>query len=160
MSLMNPWTRGLSRAALLAVGLVLLALYLSGTAWAKGYIFITYQDGYMHRIDAANYTLLNSFRISDNKYMAASPDGSWLYLAGNKNISELNTTSFARGTSIPYPDTLSEWVRYSIAVNGFLVRDSRCHGGARGIVGGRHFVAGQSHALAGSQPGRIEHCHR
>jgi hypothetical protein len=78
--------------ALLIGGLVLLALCLSGTAWAKGYVYITLNEGFLYGFDASNYSQVLVSNCGSEDSMTASDNGLWLYLAGPHWINCFNTT--------------------------------------------------------------------
>jgi YVTN family beta-propeller protein len=85
-------TRTLSRLALLAIGLVMLALFMGGTAWAKGYVYITLNEGFLYCFDASNYSMVFSGHVDNQDFMGVSDDGRWLYLAGPEWIDYYNTS--------------------------------------------------------------------
>ncbi len=109
---MGITTISVTRMALLTTGLVLLAFCLSGSAWAKGYVYITYtgtdSGSPMYCVDANNYSLASTTNTNERSVMAASPDGRWIFLAGSRNIAGINTTADPASSmqkSIPFDGT-------------------------------------------------------
>jgi YVTN family beta-propeller protein len=82
-----------TRLAIIAAGIVLLMVCLSGMAWAKGYVYITYYDSHAQVVDAANYSLSRTFYTDGHSQFTASHDGRWLFMAGGHNIWKINNTA-------------------------------------------------------------------
>lgn len=104
------YVRAITRTAILLACLALLAIFMCGAAYAKGYVYLTTLDGRLYDYDANNYSLMASLSADRYTDMTASPDGGWVYLAGQNDIHVINTTNNSREKTIPYDrsDTIED----------------------------------------------------